>query len=141
MRWKSPHLEAEYSEVHPLVRKALGELELKLSDWGFPEMTVTQVFRTPEEQEELYWRSLLKEHGTEALARIAARAKFSWHLCRTAVDFRNSSYTRAQRKKIHAWLIERCPPPAWEALDHSVGFGQHFHVALRDFSRRRKGTT
>lgn len=123
-----------------MLRKALGELELKLSDWGFPDLTVVEVFRTPDQQEALYWKSLLEKEGSEEKARAAARAKVSWHCFRCAVDFRSIVYTKDQCSRILDWLHERCPKPAWEVLLHDVGHGTHFHVGIRDFSRRRRAS-
>jgi LAS superfamily LD-carboxypeptidase LdcB len=108
---------------------------------GFPEITITEVFRTPEQQEAIYWKSLLASEGTEERARAAARAKWSWHLGRCAVDFRSHSYSKTQQVAILNWLQERCPKPAWETLLHAVGSdAEHFHVGFRDYSRRRRGS-
>jgi hypothetical protein len=134
--FKTALLGQQYPALHPELRRVLGELDAQLKGWGLPEGTITEGFRTPAEQEELYWRMFLKLGEREA--RMKARRKFSWHCVRCAVDFRNHDWTASDRDMIRSWMRNRCTRPEWEVLEHDAGTGLHFHLARVDFSWRRK---
>ena len=133
MHFKSPSVGAQYMALHPELRRALSELDLQVRDWGLEEICLTQAIRTPGEQEEIYWPRYIGPSVTEEEARAKARRKLSWHLFGTAADIRSKTYTAQERKKIAAWLKERCPRPEWEFIEHNIGHGDHFHLGRRDW--------
>jgi hypothetical protein len=137
VKFKTAALEFEFDGVHPGVAATLHALDEYSEAMGLPEVVVTDVLRTPAQQEAIYWRALQKAGNlTEEEARSAARKKFSWHLVAAAVDLRNTHYSRAQLEEAVAFLKKGRSAPMWEVLSHDVGQGHHLHVGRKDFSWR-----
>lgn len=138
MKFKTPALEAEFSRLHPDVIAAVKALDDFSHANRLPELVVTHAIRTPQQQEDIYWRGIAKNTGLpEAEARAAARKKFSWHLCRCAVDLRNRHYTAAQLAQVMEFLRDGRERPHWEVISHDVGRGQHLHIGRRDEAWRK----
>ncbi len=131
MLFKTALIGTQYAALHPELRRVLGELAAQNKEWDLPQLVLTEAFRTPEEQEDIYWRMFSSLPPAEA--RMKARRKFSWHLCGCAVDVRTGDALRAL-----AWLQGKYPGPEFELLVHDVGLGKHLHVAYRDFGWRKK---
>lgn len=141
MKFKTPALEFEFTGLHPDVRKKLIELDIWSVDRGFPEVVITEAFRTPAQMEATYWKSIAAKLATElpeaspaareAVARSRARAKFSWHLVRCAADIRNRHYTPIQGRAVLTWLKDNCVA-GFEVVQHDVGRGDHIHLGKRD---------
>lgn len=140
MLFKTPALSAELETVHPELRQVLVALSKQIREWGFPELVVTHLHRTAEQQEEYKWRAIAKQHGlSEKDARAKARRKFSWHRANCGADLRRREYSSKQLREIRAWLYEHCPSPMWEFIDEEEGgTAPHFHLARQDFDWRRK---
>lgn len=139
MKFLTPKLEAEFAQLHPDVRFSI----IDLDDWsaasGLPEVVITHVNRTEEQQEAIYWKQIQKAEGLrEKEAREKARKKFSWHRVRCAVDLRNKHYTKQQRGQVVLRLMQGRTKGPWEILEHDVGRGDHIHVGRRDFAFRVK---
>lgn len=138
MRFKTPSLAQEFARLHPDVIAAVKALDDFSHANRLPELVVTHAIRTPAQQEAIYWRSIAKAKGlSEAEARAEARRKFSWHLCRCAVDLRNNHYTAVQLAQVMDFLKRGREAPLWEVISHDVGRGNHLHLGRRDFSWRR----
>lgn len=160
MKFKQPHLEMEFHAAHPDVRNAVMGLDAWSRDNGIPEPVVTQVLRSPDEQEIIYTRhanSLMHklrdghpmssednalarelEAMSNAKRRQWARARFSWHLVGCAVDLRNSHYSQKELAGVMAWLRNGRTVGPWEILSHDVSSGFHIHVGRRDFEFRTR---
>jgi hypothetical protein len=137
MKFKYPHLQTQLYAVHQDVRDALNKLDGFCLRKQFPEVVVTHVLRTDDEQEALYWKAILKKEGcTEVEARLRAREKFSWHKVGCAVDIRNSEYSKSQLEEVMAYLRAGRAIPLWELLSHDVGNGAHVHIGRKDFTWR-----
>lgn len=132
MRFKNATLELQFLEVHPMVRKAVLELDYWSAERQMPEVVVTQVFRTLRQQEDLYWPQFAAAGADEKTARRMARDKFSWHLCRCAVDIRNHHYSANQLREVMEHLSSGRNGHDWEILSHDMGHGNHLHIARRD---------
>lgn len=142
MKFKEPHLEVEFREMHPDVRDVLVALDAWSVKHRIPETVVTHVFRGRAFMEETYWLGIAKKltiqlpnaspAEVERIARETARMKFSWHLVRCAADIRNRHYTKEEREDVFAWLRVHCKPPMFELVQHDVGKGDHIHVGRKD---------
>jgi|GEM_PF-5620059 len=165
MQFAKPALELEFSGLHPETKQLVLDLDAWGLTAGLPEVVVTCVLRTKDEQEKIYSpfaRNALRKqmedltlNSTETTALLAvrehmtkdgiseraavarwARSRFSWHLVACAVDLRNRHYTAEQRKQVMAWLRTNRGQPQWEILEHDVGRGDHIHIGRRDPSWR-----
>lgn len=121
VRFKSPQGQKQFTEaLHPATRDLVNEFDAWATKNGLPDTVVTSVVRTLAENRAIY-------KGVD---------RFSWHLCRCAVDLRNHHYTPEQKKQAEAWLAVRCERPRWEFVPQDHGTGPHFHIAIRDFRWR-----
>ena len=133
MDFKYPYLRKQWALLHPEVCKAINDLDVWLTTQGLPVMTLTHIYRTPQEQELFYWKSVMDDlKCTEQIARDIARKKFSWHRAYCAVDIRNTNFGPLDRTKIFKQLKAAHATDRWEILMHDVGRGDHFHVGYRD---------
>lgn len=159
MKFKFPVLEDELATVHPKVLVTLQELDEWCNANGIPEVVVTHVLRTKDEQQAIYTKyadSLLRkmEEGkplAESERKLAktlsdmkpeervawARERFSWHLVGCAVDIRNTHYTAKELSAVMSFLRQGRPIGPYEILSHDVASGAHCHIGFRDFSRRK----
>ncbi len=139
MKFKTPVLELEFTAgLHPRVKAKIEDLDAWCQANHYPEVTLTHILRTKDEQIDIYWTSIQKANPgmTIQAARNAAAKKFSWHLVGCAVDIRNTVYTLQQLVNIQAHLKLRTKPGEWEVLNHDVGRGEHLHCGLKDVSWR-----
>jgi hypothetical protein len=137
--FKTTALASEFFRIHPDLRRVLFELDAKVSEWGFPDLTLTHLHRTLDQQEDFKWRRFAKQGLAEAAARTKARRLFSWHLADCGADFRRHVYNPEQVREISNWLRARCPSPVWEFIDEEEGgTAPHFHLANQDYSWRRR---
>jgi hypothetical protein len=141
LKFKTPAMEAQFKSVHPDVRVLVHDLDEWLFESKMERLTVTDVWRTAEEQERIYTPYYLARGFSEKESRQLARERFSWHRVGSAVDFRHSvkPYSQEEQDRIFAWLKAQCPTEKWELLLHTVGHGLHFHVARRETYRPKKG--
>ena len=109
-----------------------------LDDWLYSNhmerLTVTDAFRTDDEQGVLYLTHYLSKGFSPEQARRLARHRPSLHKERRAVDFRHSEkpYTAEERARIWAKLEELCNPrERWQLDLHNLGTGLHFHVGFK----------
>jgi hypothetical protein len=141
MFFKFANLEMEYlASLHPKVKAKLEGLDKWLKDKGYPELVVTHVLRSPDFQENTYWKRIKSQSSgklSDVEAKAKARAKFSWHLVGCAADLRNSTYTAIQLRTIMAKLKENTNLSEYEILSHDVGRGEHIHVGYRDYGLRK----
>lgn len=138
MKFKTPELEDEFRILHPEVPPVLWDLDRWSDEEGLPEVVVTHVVRTPEQQAEFYWQDFQRRLGLEEKeARNLASKKFSWHSVRCAVDIRNSHYTHEQLLAVLQHLKPLCRSPMWELLSHDIGRGEHIHIGRQDFAWRK----
>ncbi len=158
MNFKAPGLELEFREgLDERVRFNLQALDLWSRENGIPEVWVTQVLRSPQEQERIYTqyaekliyrlkagermrakdRSLATELSTLSREDVMswARRRFSWHMVGQAVDMRSRHYSERQAEMVLEFLMKRCHAPAWEVLKHDVT-GPHIHVGLKEWKKR-----
>jgi hypothetical protein len=142
MFFKFANLEMEYlASLHPKVKAKLEGLDKWLKDKGYPELVVTHVLRSPDFQENTYWKRIKSQSSgklSDVEAKAKARAKFSWHLVGCAADLRNSTYTAIQLRTIMAKLKENTNLSEYEILSHDVGRGEHLHIGYRDYGRRKE---
>jgi len=162
VKFASPAIEKGFREaLHPDVRAALADADAFCKAQGWPELYLTHLRRTDDDQERIYLPvakrliaqlqagAKMKDHDrvlAQALAamdeaglRAWARGKFSWHKCLCAVDVRNRVFSRQQRKLLMERLRKGRPAVMWELLEHDVGHGDHIHVGKRDFAWRKAG--
>lgn len=137
MLFKSPSLSIQFDGLHPELRRVLKELDAKLAEWGFEQLTITDLWRDRAENAAIYLREGLAAGLTTGDAKWRAEHRFSWHFVMAAADARSTKYTAKQRKFILSWLTHRCPRHEWEVLEHTVGAGMHFHIARKDEEWRR----
>jgi len=139
MDFKYLHLRKQYALLHPKLQQIAVELDLWLTKNSFPVMIITHIYRTPQEQEAYYWKSVMESlNCSEPIARETARAKFSWHRVYCALDIRNSNFDDVQRTRIYKQLKTGRDNSMWEILQHDVGRGDHFHVGYKDFDWRHR---
>lgn len=145
MLYKTTAIASQFRGSHPALKTLFFVLDAQLDFWKLPPLTVTDAHRTREEQRTLYTPHYLAKGFSLANAQRMAENKFSWHLAKCALDFRSSGqpYSDDEEDKISLWLDDKCKaPPAepgepepltWELLLHNLGYGRHFHVAVRDW--------
>jgi hypothetical protein len=136
--FKTPNQDLEFVALHPIVRTLIQNLDVWSKAQGLPEVCVTEVLRTIKQQEEIYYKQMMRDFTcTEEVARMKARNKDSWHLWLTAIDLRVTQYTAAQRKAVIAQLkgemdkISKAPR-FFEFITEKHGTGEHIHLARRD---------
>jgi hypothetical protein len=138
MRFKTSNTELEWAALHPLLKDLISRLDAYCLDEGIPEVVITEILRSPADQERLYWRQMQREFSlSEDAARHKARAKDSMHLWGCAVDLRESHWLAGQKKQVVNWLrIEMAKiskkPGFWEFLPDIHGSGPHVHIARKD---------
>lgn len=105
--------------------KPLYDLLFNLADWVKDqfkkELVVTGIFRTDEEQAQIYKND----------ARYKIKPFTSPHQYWQAFDLRDSTFTKNETGKIVKYLNDTYNPTnqlKFTAMDHSVGLGFHFHV-------------
>lgn len=140
MQFKTTVLATGYMGAHPRLRRALTEFDEQLAAWKLPELMVTDVLRTHEENVDIYRKFYRKQGHTVADADRLAKARFSWHMVGCAADFRSSKepYAIPDAVRITRWLRSKHPSPMWEVLKHSVGLGEHWHLAFCEYAKRRE---
>jgi hypothetical protein len=123
VEFKEPHLKEEFRspETHPELVARLLELDAWCVAHDIPGVILTALWRTPD----FYARNGLSPKP------------FSWHFVKSAADLRIWHWSAAQQALIRGWLDGKCEPPIWEVLVEKHGTGEHFHLARKDFSRRR----
>lgn len=158
MNFKAPALELEFREgLDEPVRFTVQALDFWSRENGIPEVTVTQVLRSPKEQERIYTqhaerliqklnqgermrpadRTLATELAGLSRADVMAwaRRRFSWHMVGQAVDIRSRHYSERQTEQVMEFLMKRCQAPEWELLKHDVT-GPHIHIGRKDWKKR-----
>ncbi|MGH8525243.1 MAG: hypothetical protein ACREXY_13860 [Gammaproteobacteria bacterium] len=161
MRYVPTSLGEQFVKSHPALVDAVRDFEAWSRKSGLPEPTLTEVWRTPREQGDIYfglWTALLArfragdgEFSSDDLELIKelsglnedrirekAEQKFSWHMCRCAVDIRVKEYRLEQIAKGVRWFKSRCAGSTWELITAAHGTGVHWHVGFRSFEWRRK---
>lgn len=160
MRFVREELKIQLPGCHPELVTVLREFELWSHAQELPEPIVVELWRTPRQQGDIYmavWRSEARvtlqsraapvaartraleiERMTEDELRAVAEKKFSWHICRCAVDLRTMHYGREELASVVRWFQERCPKPMWELVTEKHGTGAHIHCARRAFDWRAK---
>ncbi len=138
MLFKTASIGQQYPRLHLELRRVLTELETHLKIQEQQEPVITGAFRTPAEQEEIYWKLLSVAKDGKRLpekeARMLARHKFTYHFVYAAVDVRVSDPDGALRwLQGYLWHSR----PNWELLVHDV-VGRHLHVGLKDLEARKK---
>lgn len=123
MKFKAAGRAVEFNgPLHPAARGMAMAFDSFCVRQGYGEAMVTSVSRRP---------TFYRQNGLTPKA-------FSWHYVDCAVDFRNKHLTPEQRADCEQWLKDNCPGPEWElVLKHKEETEDHFHVAYRDFRRRR----
>jgi predicted alpha/beta hydrolase len=132
-----------------------------LDQWSrenkFPEVVVTQVLRSVDEQEDIYSRYglglLAKLKSGESmgpkeralafeLAKLSlpelrkwARGKFTWHMVGCAVDLRSRHYRASQLVEVIEFLQKRLAPYPHELLAHDIT-APHVHLAIKKAEKR-----
>lgn len=123
MKFTRPELAHQFAVLlHEETRKVAEEFDRWTVQQGMPEAVVTAISRD----------------APFYTAKGLRKPKFSWHFTDCAVDFRNRHYTPAQKQKCRVWLKQRLTGSQWEVVLKDHGTGPHFHIAYRDFSRRRE---
>lgn len=148
----------ELAASHPDVRKAVNALDQWSIEGAFPEVVVTHVLRSADEQQKIYFKhaeeliSKLRQGApmsseqttlageleamNEARRKQWARNRFSWHRVGAAVDLRNTHYSKAQLAGVMNFLRHGRVTGPWELLSHDVSAGNHIHIGRRDFAWR-----
>ena len=143
MRFKYPHLAAEYDVIHPRVKLATKDMEDYCFRHKLEEPMATHIQRTKKQQIEIYWKGIQKERKcSEAKAKELAGKKWTWHFVLCAIDLRDYIYTKKQVQDIVSFLktkyclVRENPADqrldGYEILFHDVGAGTHFHIGYRD---------
>ncbi len=118
MLFKTTDIARQYPGLRLELRLVLAELEKQIIAWKLDQPTMTDAARTAEQQRGIY--------GDD---------RFSYHLVNCGADLRVEDPVRALAwLEGYLWLVRG----EWELLVHSVGLGQHLHVALKDKEARRK---
>jgi hypothetical protein len=158
MKFKLAAMEVEFDGLHPELSSLVRVFDAWSYEHGLPEPVITEVLRTPAEQERIYTRFAqrlvdklnakvrMSDHEKAEATRFAemteeqrkkwARSRFSWHLVACGVDLRNSYYSAEQLERVMAFLKEGRVSPLWEILAHDVSAGNHIHLGRRDFGWR-----
>lgn len=121
MKFDTPRIQSEWPDIHPDVRAEVEKLDAYCTKLGMPEVVVTCLHRTREENFEIYGED-----------------KFSWHCVWSAADLRSREYTRPERDMLMEFIRKECGQPFWEVLEHDVGRGSHWHLGRRDFAWRKQ---
>lgn len=133
MLFKSPELGLQWLRCHPKTRTAVTAVDAQIQLWRLPEITITELARTANQNTAIYVAMFLREglEPDEALSR--AEAKLSYHLVDAAADFRSSKepYSSADNDRIHGWMKEQFPSAQYEVLFHDLGLGLHHHIAAK----------
>lgn len=157
MKFKHDGLAAEYKEIDEGLRNVLDGLDGWSRENKIVEPVATQIFRSKDEQEDIYSRhglvlihklrdGVYLDDKDRALAlelnklslpelRDWARRRFSWHMVGCAVDLRIRHYSMSEFRHVMEFLGKRCTGPEWELLSHDVT-APHIHVGRRDKSKR-----
>lgn len=140
MLFKTTSIGAQYASLHPALRRALTELDGIVAGWGLPEITLTEAMRTRADNTAIYTAQYLSDGMSREDAEKKAAHRFSYHLCLCAADYRSSGlpYSAEQWDKIQKRLKAKYQKPLYEVLVHDVGIGLHGHLAICDFSWRKK---
>lgn len=125
VQFKSPRIEKEYAKLST-ENPELYTLIQDCNDFTYRSfkktLTLTMIFRTPEEQDYLY-----KDSAAYAKRKFKSPHQF-WH----AVDIRSFTFTKSEITEIENWLNETYTFNnyyKWTANCHEVGNnGMHFHV-------------
>jgi hypothetical protein len=119
VKFKHPQVELEWRDpsTHDELKRLLISLDVWCQGEGIEGVVLTDVFRTP---------SFYKEY------------RWSWHYVGCAADLRIWHWSPAQQAKAIQWLKEQASGSEWEVVVEDHGTGPHFHVAYRDFRRRRE---
>jgi hypothetical protein len=122
MRFKTERIHNEFIDLQNTKNKKLGSILNILDEYCQIEfgkdICLTEVFRTPEEQVELYRKS-------------ASHPKTSPHMYWKAVDVRSSDWTLVQRNRMLQVLNSFTYTSGQGkvvSFVHDVGNGLHFHV-------------
>jgi hypothetical protein len=161
MKYLRPEYEAQFRGVHPELVTLLIDFDEHSKRLGWPEMVLTDVWRTKEEQQAIYLPKYMeivakvRAGNTKRLSdsdiqlgrRLSAlsdeeiaeeaRTRPSWHLYRAACDIRTRHYTTSQTLMLAKWFRDRCPKPEWLFLLHDVA-GPHAHIQRSDYKWRRQ---
>jgi hypothetical protein len=132
--FKTPRIASEWATLPPQLTGLVSFLDDWLFSNGMERLTITDAFRTDDEQEVLYFQHYLAKGNSPENARRLARHRPSLHKERKAVDFRHTvrPYTEAERQRIWAKLEELCNErQKWQLDLHNIGTGLHFHVGFR----------
>lgn len=151
----------EFDEnIHPDLRAFLLTLDAWLKAEGLPELTITMLGRTIDEEVSIYlgfWVGLMerlkrgdetltkkeetlareKSKKTPAVLMAEAKSLFSYHFCWCAADIRDKQYTHEQKAEVIKWIKAQCQPPLWLVLEHDIT-APHIHVQRTDFAWRTK---
>lgn len=145
-------MQAAWERAHPELKEALGWLETRSLELGAGELVITDLDRTPADQERIYLAYFLRLLAEDKAGRLngpkleeakplrglreeqlraRARGRFSWHLSSSAADVRTRTMPPKARVALVNLAKSRLPFPAWEVLAHDVA-GDHLHIGRRD---------
>ena len=116
MNFAHPHLEEEWSRLHPAVRAIAHELNEYLGEEGMELGTITHAIRSEASMAAIYGLDWKK------------KGRFSWHLVKRAVDIRNRDWSEDELERVVAWLKKNWPGA--EVISHDIGHGNHLHLAV-----------
>ncbi len=133
MLFKSPEVGLQWATCNPKTRAAVTFVDAQIQSWGLPQITITELSRTHQQNIEIYTKAFLKEGHAPDEALALAEAKVSYHLIDCAADFRSSGapYSSKDNDRIHGWMKERFPSEDFEVLFHDLGSGLHHHLAAK----------
>jgi hypothetical protein len=139
------------------VRHIIEALDQWSRENGIPEVVVTQILRSVDEQEDIYSRYAIeirqklqkgesmgpKERALASeLVKLSlpelrkwARGKFTWHMVGCAVDLRSRHYKASQLVEVIEFLQKRLAPYPHELLAHDIT-APHIHVAIKKAEKR-----
>ena len=130
MKWKWPHLEAEFhSRVEPELRAFALDFDDVCRRWGMPEPEITCLGRTPEE-------NLAVGGAAKSLHLWEVPHEDARKLKRTrAEDFSVRQYGEAHLDMVHMWfrheVARRGGKVKWELIAEPHGTGPHIHLGIR----------
>ncbi len=133
MLFKSPELGLQWLRCHPKARAAVTAVDAQIQLWRLPEVTITELSRTYQQNVGIYTAAFLKEGHPPDEALAMAEEKLSYHLVDAACDFRSSKepYSSTDNDRIHGWMKEQFPSASYEVLFHDLGTGLHHHIAAK----------
>lgn len=138
MVFESAQLAHQFTELHPDTRRLVRDLDELLKSMKQPEVYLTSIYRTKEDQKRIYTpigyrlleklrtgQPMLKREHMDALElrdaiarhqespkedviRAWAGERPSWHRRRTAADVRTKSYPEDVVRAIRGWVDLRC---------------------------------